>query len=478
MLNAKCACRWVLACVLVLAGISGCTVAGEMGSTSRPGPSEAIPLPLEAHLPPDACAGPPALALDVAAASQAPTLPEIDPNRAPVLGVLGEEGASKLASTIAPSGGFCSLEVSEAAMLAITQAMRLVEQGKPEQARATLAEWLASLSMQPREGGRAGSKLAVLAQAGNAARQEIRDLLNAAAADQAAGGDGAAYSSAANQAFRDLFAGEITNAGFEESLRLAEEAWRLGENELGETAANRARKIWEEKLKADLEDFDPCTATKEEVGDLLNSLAQAMLLGVPGSFDDEGLYYQAVRTQAQAAAQQLFNQAAIKIGLPELTSPIPECTPGGHIEVRQTLAYAKQPCINAVPFTLSWQGNTARLEGSGSMECVHVEENLGGSPATLHQISNLGLSFSGTATSGSPGILEVTLTTTGEMKEYFTGFPEDSGQIFTEESPFSVPADGVFPLTFEFRQGARAELRGEGQEEAAFVFILHLMTSP
>jgi hypothetical protein len=60
--------------------------------------------------------------------------------------------------------------------------------------------------------------------AGDAGRQGTRDLLNAAAADQAAGGDGAAFTGAASQAFRDLFAGEIADAGSGDSLRLAAEA--------------------------------------------------------------------------------------------------------------------------------------------------------------------------------------------------------------------------------------------------------------
>ena len=352
--------------------------------------------------------------------------------------------------------------------------MQLVEQGKSEQARQVLSEWLAEQSSQ----WGVGAKLAAPAQSGDAARQNIRDLVNAAGADQAAGGDGSAYSNAANQAFRDLFAGEISDAGFGDSMRLAEEAWRLGENELGDTAANRARKIWEEKLKADIEDFDPCTATKEQVSDLLNSLAQAMLLGVQGSFDNGGEYYEAVVTQTTIAANQMFNQDATKNGRPDLTSPVLECTPGGDIEIRQTLPYAKEPCINSIPFTLTWQGNTAKLEGDGATECTHVEYNLGGSPGNQHQESSLTLSFSGTATGGTPGTLQVTLTATEEVVEYFSGFPKDQVPLFTEASPFRVSGEGAFPLTFEFREGAKAEIINPKSGLPVLVFVLHLITTP
>lgn len=247
-------------------------------------------------------------------------------------------------------------------------------------------------------------------------------------------------------------------------------AWQAEEVGRWRTRANR---IWEEKLQADSEDFDPCTASKEQVRDLLNSLAQAMLLGIPGSSSDGGSYYETIKQQAQAAAQQLFNQAAVKAGLPELASPIPACSPGGEFEVRQLLAFAKGPCADTIPFTLAWQGGQARLEGSGATECSHVEEYLGGSQVAIIQISRLELAFSGTASSGSPGSLQVTLATSGEMIEYYSNFPPDSPQVFTEDSPFQVSGEGSFPLEFEFREGATAEiLNQEGQQ--AFVFVLHL----
>ncbi len=412
------------------------------------------------------------LNFDIAAASRAPTMPEIDPNTPPVMGTLGSEGAVGLAASMAPTDSFCSLVVSDSAELVIAQAMQLVEQGKSEQARQVLAEWFAEQSSQ----WGVGAKLAAPAQSGDSARQVIRDLVNAAAADQAAGGDGSAYSNAANQAFRDMFAGEIGDAGFEDSMRLAEEAWRLGENELGETAANRARKIWEEKLKGDIEDFDPCTATEKEVQDLLNSLAQAMLLGVQGSFDSGGQYYDAATAKSQTAINQLTSQAAAKAGFPEAAPPPPECTVGGDIEVRQTLVFAEEPCITSVPFTLAWQGNTAQLEGDGGIECTHVEEFEAGT--AIHQQSSLTLSFSGTATAGTPGTVQVTLTTGGEMVEFFSGFPKESGQIFTEASPFRVSAEAAFPLTFDFREGAQAEILNPETGEPAFVFVLHLITTP
>jgi len=467
----------VVAGIIIAAMLGGCNLPGPMGSTDGSQPAET-------NLPADVCMEPPELNFDIAAASRAPTLPELDPNTPPELGTLGSEGAVGLAAAMAPTDSFCSLVVSDSAELVISRAMKLIEQGKSEQARQVLAEWFAEQSSQWGVAARSGhmqrvaAKLAAPAQSGDSARQVIRDLVNAAAADQAAGGDGSSYSNAANQAFRDMFAGEIGDAGFEDSMRLAEEAWRLGENELGETAANRARKIWEEKLKADIEDFDPCTATKEQVSDLLNSLAQAMLLGVQGSFDSGGQYYDAVVAKSQTAINQLTSQAAAKAGFTDLASPPPECTVGGDFELRQTLPYAKEPCVNSIPFTLTWQGNTAKLEGDGATECTHVEYNLGGSPGNMHQESTLTLSFSGTATAGTPGTLQVTLTTTEEVVEYFSGFPKEQVPLFTEASPFRVSGEGTFPLTFEFREGAQAEIINPKSGLPVLVFVLHLITTP
>jgi hypothetical protein len=234
----------------------------------------------------------------------------------------------------------------------------------------------------------------------------------------------------------------------------------------------------EEKLKADLEDFDPCTATETAVRDMLNSLAQAILLGVKGAFEGEGEYYQAVKAKSQAAAQQQFNRLAMSKQIPELSSPVPECTPGGYIEVHQMLAFAEEPCIAEIDFTLNWQENAATLRGEGPLECKYVEENLGGSSASVHQISSLILSFSGNATTGFPGKLEVTLTTAGEMISFYSGFPDDSVQVFTEQNPFRVDASGTFPLTFRFHEYGRAEILNPETGEPAFVFILHFLGTP
>lgn len=462
--------------LLIAAMLAGCNLVRTIGSSDGSQPAEN-------YLPADICMEPSVLKFDMVAAGQAPTMPEIDPNTPPELGILGAEGAAELALALAPEGTFCSLAVSDSAGLVIAHAMKLVEQGKPQDAREVLSEWLAVQSSQLDEvassahAQKSVAKLAAPVQSGDTARQGIRDLLNAAAADQAAGGDGSTYSNAANQAFRDLFADEIVDAGFGDSMRLTEEAGRLGETELQNTASNRARKIWEEKLQADLEDFDPCTASRDDVRDLLNSLGQAMLLGVQGSFEDNGKYREAVTAKTQAAVQQMYNQAATKVGLSELTSPVPQCTLGGHIEVREMLAFAKEPCIHAIPFTLTWHGNSARLEGSGETECSHVEENLGGSQGNLHQKSNYTMSFDGEATSGSPGSLQVTLTANGEYLEYLSGFPKELVPAFTEKNPFKVSGESTFTLTFEFREGAKTEiLNKDGQP--ALTFILHLITTP
>lgn len=440
---------------LLLSCIAGCSASGN-------------PPALETYQLQDICSSPPFLEYDLAAASQAPFLPELAPETPPSLGLLGSEGASELAMSLIPSGTFCSLAVSDAAAAEISRALQLIQRGRSDQARTVLKEWLSG------QGSILGARLAAPAWAGSDSRQQIRDLLNAAAADVLAGGDGSTYLAEANQTFRDMFAGEISDAGFGDSMRLAEEAGLLGENELYDTAVNRAKRIWEEKLQADLEDFDPCSATREEVRDLLNSLAQAMLLGIEGAYEDTGQYYQAVKAKAQAAAQQLHNQLAIEKGFPELSSPVPECTPGGDIEVRQLLPFAKEPCIDAVPFTLTWQGNTATLKGNGSTECTHVEENLGGSPVAIHEITRMELVFSGTASSGSPGRLKVSLAISGEIIEFYSNFPPESPQIFTEDHPFQVAADSTYELNFDFREGARAEIANTATGEAALVFILHL----
>lgn len=105
--------------IIIAVLLGGCNLPGRIGSAEGSQPAES-------NLPADVCMEPPVLSLDVAAASRAPTMPEIDLNTPPILGVLGEEGAVEFASSIAPTDSFCNLSVSETAELIISRAMKLV----------------------------------------------------------------------------------------------------------------------------------------------------------------------------------------------------------------------------------------------------------------------------------------------------------------------------------------------------------------
>jgi hypothetical protein len=63
----------------------------------------------------------------------------------------------------------------------------------------------------------------------------------------------------------------------------------------------------------------------------------------------------------------------------------------------------------------------------------------------------------------------------GALIEFYRCLPPESPQVIAEENPFRVPAEGSFPLTFEFREEATVEIRGCGE---VFIFVLHLSAEP
>jgi hypothetical protein len=90
-----------------------------------------------------------------------------------------------------------------------------------------------------------------------------------------------------------------------------------------------------EDLDASIEDFDPCLPNdkilEEDISDLLKKLAQAIILGVPGTYGPGESRYDAVMSKVWRAAQGLNPEAAMS--LPEPKNPPPECEASYEFEI-------------------------------------------------------------------------------------------------------------------------------------------------
>lgn len=320
----------------------------------------------------DLCSTPPDEWLSVESASSAPALGVIEAGTPSTMGIIGREGAIALAGSIRPRDTFCSLGVSDSARGIINQALQLVSRNQKSEARRML-ENLLNQASAPYLSSKAVPISLVFGkpQSSLGDRQRIRDLVNAGGADILAGGDGQAFQDAASHAFNDLANSELPDADFGESMRLTEEALQLGEQEIADAASQRAKDIWEENLDAAIEDFDPCTATKQEVTDLLNKLAQGMLLGLEGTGGTGGSRYDAVDAKFKTAVKRMYNDAARKARLYELVEPLPECEKQAELEIEYIFAAAvvgMEPNTSVtIPLNINWGLTPSPVSGNGQL---------------------------------------------------------------------------------------------------------------
>lgn len=217
---------------------------------------------------------------------------------------LGQPGAEALADELMSEDGFCSLAISSSSENIFKQVEELILDGMNSEARDLLATLLGNGKIIVPSNRNVANSLSFLSND----RQKVRDLLRAAAYDQRAGGDGQAFINDAQGVYSTWAEGYIPGASVEEALRIAAEAQLLGLDSLGDLALEKALELVQEDLVNTVNAFDPCTATVDDVDDLLKKLAKEQLLtGEPG---DE--YDNVMESAAQAMIQNGVNSDAVR----------------------------------------------------------------------------------------------------------------------------------------------------------------------
>ncbi|MGD8553709.1 MAG: hypothetical protein PVG02_08610 [Anaerolineales bacterium] len=368
------------------------------------------------------------LGLNLEAAAQAPAFLE---GRSE-FGTVGIERANELADEITSSSTFCELELPQDFYEELQKAEQLANEGNEEEARLKLqaieAEYITSKIKNIK-----GLAKPVPNQFG---RTNVLILLTLSEYSMRMGlSDGQAYLDSAKDAFRAMAEQEMQNPEMDEMMRLFEEAERLGERELAEKALELANNIWKEKIEAKIEDFDPCLdnpeVLKQDITDLLNALAQGMLLGIEGTMGPGGSQYDAVFSKASIALKQLAHLAA-----PALEDAPEEC--GG-------FTYAFEVEVSGGVLVSSQAFSCKSIKGPWTGDI-----NLSGSP------------IAGVTISGS-GAYEFTVPEQESVAE--TRIPT-SGTAMFEDAPADYSDNLRFRFTLTDDKSAEIFLISDGQGSA------------
>ncbi|MEW6567114.1 MAG: hypothetical protein AB1449_02910 [Chloroflexota bacterium] len=257
------------------------------------------------------------LPLAVESAGQAPMLIGEGPEAR--LDLLGRDGAEARAAALLAGENVCTGQLSPATQQALNEAERMLQNGQLEEAQAYMNDVLSGLrsgAFRVPMPGRLRSLGAAGAEAVGAALQWAEMLVRYGYEEA-----GQQALDEAIQTFREFAEAKLEQASLEEALRLAEEAQLLGQDDIAECALDRARQIAKERLEAALADVDPCLPNpqvlEQAARNLLNALADAMLLGVQEASGVGAPLYEAASAKAQAAVGGLIAAAT---GVPN-----PEC---------------------------------------------------------------------------------------------------------------------------------------------------------
>lgn len=237
----------------------------------------------------DECDNPPVLSFNI----QAATLIPIE-GQDQSFTLLGESGAQAIVDDMTSEELFCALDISDETALVFKAVEQLIIDGKNAEARNLLSSLLDA------------HKHAVES---SETRQKVRELLRAAGYDMKAGGDGQSYMNQARSNFTSWATSNINNAtSVKELLKIAAEAQLLGLDDLSESAMEKARDLVKKQLEEKLNSFDPCSASKEEAGDLLDQLAKELILT-----GEEGSHYNETLNKAgQAYIKNGINEELVK----------------------------------------------------------------------------------------------------------------------------------------------------------------------
>jgi hypothetical protein len=197
---------------------------------------------------------------------------------------LGEERAKSLANDLfSGEGTFCDLTVPADLQSALDEIQALIDSGKDGEADVLIDELLKSIEADDISASAASKNAAPAFQAGgDRTRAKVRNLLEVAGRAYLWGNDQKFEDAldAARQTYQNWGSEAVDSATIKEALRIAAEASLLGLDDLSEQAKERARDLAELDLMGELQSYQPCSATKEDTGRLLDTAAGAELLGV------------------------------------------------------------------------------------------------------------------------------------------------------------------------------------------------------
>ncbi|MEJ2448002.1 MAG: hypothetical protein P8Y37_08695 [Anaerolineales bacterium] len=197
---------------------------------------------------------------------------------------LGESGARNLiGSYYSPTETFCGLDVPDELEAALAEIEGLYNSGQDQQAEYLLDDLLQEVEDDQFSSIRVQKIAAPAAQAGReSASAKVRHYLTIAGRAAYWGNDTAADDAldAARQTYQSWASEAVDSATIREALRIAAEASLLGLDNLSDQALERARDLAELDLMGKLDLYEPCSATREETGKLLDAAAGAELLGV------------------------------------------------------------------------------------------------------------------------------------------------------------------------------------------------------
>jgi hypothetical protein len=199
------------------------------------------------------------------------------------LGLLGEVGAADLANELLTlDETFCGLDVPAELLEVLDEIQILIDSSRDTEVEQMLDDLLIEI-----ESGEFSTAVIYkaaapgLQQGGAKTRSTVRAYLSVAARAQYWGNDDKfdRFMDAAKDTYSEWAAEAIERASVEEALRIVAEAQLLGIEDLDEEALERARDLAELDLAGELDLFEPCSASKEDAGKLIDAAARAILLG-------------------------------------------------------------------------------------------------------------------------------------------------------------------------------------------------------
>lgn len=197
---------------------------------------------------------------------------------------LGMDGAEALADDLySREDTFCGLDTHEQLKTALDEIQALYDAGEDLQAEELLDSLLISIAQEEYTDALIWKLASPSKQAGGAStRRVVRNYLDVAGRASYLGNDDIADRAflAATDTYEKWAEKAVDTASIHEALRIAAEAQLFGLDDLSDQALNRASDLADQNYQGELKRFQPCSATREDAGRLLDSAAKALILGI------------------------------------------------------------------------------------------------------------------------------------------------------------------------------------------------------